>query len=140
MRLGPTGDSPVTDDQPSVSSTGQDEPSSKVGGLSKRPEPDPDRFQVIGLLVLVLELHLFQTRGLGGFTFGGFGVGDETPDEGGHGEQDGGEEGRIVVPEFRDEGGGGEGSGRPGDLVQDVDDGVHPSELENTTNEHDQSL
>jgi hypothetical protein len=73
--------------------------------------------------------HLFQPRLFRSGSFGGFGVGDEPPDESGCGEEDGGEEGRVVVPELGDERGGGEGTGRSGDLVENVNDSIHSSKL-----------
>ena len=84
----------VTDDQPSVPPSGHDEHGTKVSSLPKRPEPDPNRMQVIPTLssFLVFSFHLFESTG---FSLGhlGFRVGDESPDDGGHGEEDGGHEG-----------------------------------------------
>jgi len=120
----------VTNNQPSVPPSGHDEHRTKVSRLPKRPEPDPNRVQVIPTLssFFILSFHLFESTG---FTLGhlGLGVGDESPDEGGHGEEDGGHEARVVVSELLDEGGGGEGSGGSGDFVEDVHNGVHSSEL-----------
>jgi hypothetical protein len=124
----------VSDDQPAVSSSLEDQFPSKVSRLSETPEPDPDGFQVIPSFLfppLVLHLHGFQSTGLlcGGLVRRGFYVGDESPDDGGTGEEDGGEEGRVIISEFRDQSGGSERSGRSRDFVKDVNHRVHSPQL-----------
>jgi len=46
--------------------------------------------------------------------------GYEEPDNAGNGEEDGGEEETVVIPELRDCGRGGESTGSTGDLIEDV--------------------
>lgn len=55
--------------------------------------------------------------------------GDKVPDAGCEGEADRGEEERVVVSDLLDDGSGGEGACGTGDLVADVYDGVHATEL-----------
>lgn len=120
----------VSGDEPDVLAVREDDGGSKVSGLVEGVECVDDGTEESSRRLGLLEgSKVFSSSGDLGEPVLLLDVGDEGPDDGGAGEEDRGEEGRVVVTEDTDEGSRCEGSGRSSDLVHDVDDGVHLTEL-----------
>lgn len=88
-------------------------------------KPDPDGLSKVGKakeeLGQVISapwflLNIFKTNAGNTCLWDG----DEEPDDAGDGEEDGGEEETVVVPELGDGGRGSKGSGGTGDFVEDM--------------------
>lgn len=117
--------------EPDVLAVGEDDRGSEVGRLEEGVEgvangTEESTSTRLGLLERREVLSLGECLGDPVLLLD---VGDERPDDGSEGEENGREERRVVVSEEADEGSRRERSSGSGDLVHHVDDGVHPSKL-----------
>ena len=111
----------------------EDDLGTEVDGLSEEVETVENlQEQVLLLLLDDGEFRLRNRLSVGVELHGGLSMSegsDEEPDGTGDGEEDGGEEERVVVSESLNGGGRGERSRGTGDFVENVNGSVHSSKL-----------
>lgn len=105
--------------QPHELSRGEDDFGPRPNGFEEEDEAHRRRLEVTVRLVDQVGLGLGELQ-----------IADEEPDNGGHGEEDRGDDESVVVTQTRDQSqAGGEGTTGAGNFVEDMHHGVHATQF-----------